>query len=198
MPSPLGSLPNGTLLNIAAANTANSMNGTVTSYSGTTLVVNVTSVVGSGSFSSWNIGAAVSGEQSWLIVHKVMTNLTDTTIVPTALSPDANWYGAYVTGANSTAVYLQGRGNTTHSVITSFTTTFSGQGNWLIAGLTPGTYTLTVGGTQVFTGNVSAGDTSIYATSTGGGVVVLSQTGAVGGPFLNGAVKIGGSFTIGR
>lgn len=34
---------------------ANSMSGTVTSYSGTTLVVNITSVIGSGTFSSWVI-----------------------------------------------------------------------------------------------------------------------------------------------
>lgn len=38
-----------------AFNTVNSMSGTVTSYSGTTLILNITSVKGSGTFSAWTI-----------------------------------------------------------------------------------------------------------------------------------------------
>ena len=40
----------------AAGAASNYMEGTVTSYSGTTLVMNVTRVVGSGTYSNWNIG----------------------------------------------------------------------------------------------------------------------------------------------
>lgn len=45
------------------ANVSNHMHGTVTSYSGTTLVVDVSQHTGSGTFSSWtiNVGGAVSG-----------------------------------------------------------------------------------------------------------------------------------------
>ena len=48
------------------ANVSNHMHGTVTSYSGTTLVVDVSQHTGSGTFSSWtiNVGGAVSGGAS--------------------------------------------------------------------------------------------------------------------------------------
>lgn len=40
---------------VNASSGANSMSGTVTSYSGTTLVLNITSTVGSGTYTSWTI-----------------------------------------------------------------------------------------------------------------------------------------------
>lgn len=46
---------------ISAANSANYMHGTVTSYVGTTLTVNVTDIGGSGTLSDWNL--SVSGSQ---------------------------------------------------------------------------------------------------------------------------------------
>lgn len=52
----------GQFLQIAsAANSANYMNGTVTSYSGASLVMNITNIGGSGTLADWNI--AVSGTQ---------------------------------------------------------------------------------------------------------------------------------------
>lgn len=45
----------------SAANSANYMFGTVTSYSGTTLVLNVSAIGGSGTYADWNI--SVSGQQ---------------------------------------------------------------------------------------------------------------------------------------
>lgn len=53
-------------LNIAVNNAAlvtsgvNTMSGTVTSYSGTTLVLNITAISGSGTFTSWVIAEAIS------------------------------------------------------------------------------------------------------------------------------------------
>lgn len=50
--------PNLTILtgdNAQASSGVNSMSGTVTSYSGTTLVLNITTIIGSGTFSSWVI-----------------------------------------------------------------------------------------------------------------------------------------------
>lgn len=46
---------------VSAANAANYMWGQVTSYSGTTLIVNVTAIGGSGTYADWNI--SVSGSQ---------------------------------------------------------------------------------------------------------------------------------------
>jgi hypothetical protein len=49
-------LPVGNAIQIVSSiNSANAMFGTVTSYSGTSLVVNITSVTGSGTFASWNV-----------------------------------------------------------------------------------------------------------------------------------------------
>jgi hypothetical protein len=103
-----------------------------------------------------------------------MATLSDTTLTATDLNPDTNWTGVEAVGANSTAVALFARGGVTHSTMTTFSVTASGAVDWAIVGLTPAHYTLTVNGTQVYSGTVAAGDTTIYANSTGGGTVVLS------------------------
>ena len=55
----------------------------------------------------------------------------------------------------------------------SFTTTHSGTAQYVIAGLTPGTYNVTVGGSTVVSGaTVNANDNTLYFESTDGAVVV--------------------------
>jgi hypothetical protein len=92
----------------------------------------------------------------------------------TALNPDANWTG--VQTADKVAIFA--RGGTTHSTMTGFTTTHAGTAQYLFGGLTPGTYTVTVGGTGVagspFT--VAANDNSIEFENTSG---VVSINGSV-------------------
>jgi hypothetical protein len=126
-----------------------------------------------------SVGASVPGFTS-LVEHKVMQNLTDTTLTTTALNPDSNWTGAQVCGAASCAVFIGSLGGTTHFTMTGFTTTHSGTAQYLFGGLTPGTYSVTVNSTPV-TGSpftVSANDNSIEFENTAGTVSVAG----IGGP----------------
>lgn len=139
-------------------------------------------------------GNVAPGEYPWCVVHKIMQTLTDTTFVPFAVNPDANWVGCGATGATSTAISLFARGNSTHGTITNFTQVFSGPGDWLVSGLLPGTYTVTVASVPV-TGSpfaVVSGDNSIFFSTSGGGAFALSQNGGVGGVFLGGQVTFTG------
>ena len=78
-----------------SANVANYMYGTVTSYSGTTLVVNVTAVGGSGTFATWNINLAgqqivlptVTPEQYGAKGDGTTDDRTDFQLALNALSP---------------------------------------------------------------------------------------------------------------
>jgi lysophospholipase L1-like esterase len=110
-------------------------------------------------------------------VHKIAQNLSDTTLTATALNPDTNWTGVQT----ADKVVLLARGGTTHSSIAGFTTTHPGTAQYLFGGLTPGVYTVTIGGNPVsgspFT--VSANDNSIEFVSPAGAVSV------------NGSVNVG-------
>jgi hypothetical protein len=107
-----------------------------------------------------------------------MASLSDTTLTTADLNPDSNWTGVKAVGANSTGVALFARGGVTHSSMSSFTLSASGPVQLALVGLTPGNYTLSVGGAQVFSGAVGAGDTTLYAETTGGGVVSLTAGGS--------------------
>ena len=115
-----------------------------------------------------------------LAEHKLMQNLTDTTLATTALNPDANWTGSQVCGATSCAVFVGALGGTAHGTMTGFTTTHSGTAQYLFGGLTAGTYTVTVNSAAV-TGSpftVGANDNSIYFESTAGTVSVNGSVAA--------------------
>ncbi len=118
-------------------------------------------------------GASVNTFDS-LVVHKVMKNLSDTTLTATALNPDANWTGVQT----ADKVVLLARGGVLHSTMTGFTSTHAGTAQYLFGGLAPGSYAITVGGTAV-TGSpfavTSANDASIHFESTAG-AVALSGT----------------------
>jgi len=114
---------------------------------------------------------------------KAMQSLSDTTFAMTEIDADAHWTGCQMTGVRSTAIFLRSRpsGSTsTYSSITSFSPSFSGPGDYLIMGLSPGTYSVTVNGTQVVNAQVvQAGDNSLFFQSSGGGTVVVSQGSSV-------------------
>jgi hypothetical protein len=123
-----------------------------------------------------SLGASVSGEHTWLIVHKVMQSLTDTAIQPTALNPGSTWTGAQVCGSTSCAVGIFALGNATQSTVPIFTTTHTGTAQYLIGGLTAGSYTVKVNGTAV-PGSpfpVPANDNSLEFASTAGAVSITS------------------------
>ncbi len=110
-----------------------------------------------------------------LAVHDV-TSSSDSALTASLLAPDSNWAGILAKGSTSAAVFLWARNGTLRSTVTSFTPSFSGTAQWNIVGLSAGTYTVTVGGTQVsgspFT--VAAADTSISFPATAGAFVLYS------------------------
>jgi hypothetical protein len=116
-------------------------------------------------------GASVNTFES-LVIHKIANGLTDTTLTTSALNPDPNWTGVQMCGAVSCSVYLGTRHGVLRSTIAGFTTTHSGTAQYLFAGLSAGTYAVTINGVGVagspFT--VSASDNSIEFESTAGTV----------------------------
>jgi len=111
------------------------------------------------------------------VIHKVAGSLTDTTLTATPINTvDGKWFGAQVTGSLSCAVVLEARGGVSHATMSTFTpASTSGlcanNVQYLFGGLTPGFYSVTVGGNAVgspFT--VWEGDNSIEFTSVGGEV----------------------------
>jgi hypothetical protein len=124
-------------------------------------------------------GATVSTFES-LVAHKITASLADTTLTTTALNPDANWFGVQATGANTSSVFVGARGGVTNATMSGFTTTHSGTAQYLLGGLTAGTYTVTVNSSPVsgspFT--VGANDSSIYFESTAGTVSVNGSVAA--------------------
>ena len=124
-----------------------------------------------------SVGALVSSFSS-VAVSKIMSSLSDTTLTTSDLNPDSNFTGVQACGAISCAVYLRARGGKTYSSIAGFTTSHTGTAQYLIGGLTAGTYAVTVNSSPV-TGSpftVGTGDNSLYFESTAGAVAV-SQTG---------------------
>lgn len=144
-----------------------------------------------------SVGSNVSSFSA-ATVRKVMSTLSDTTLTTTDLNPDANWTGVQAVGANSTAVALFARNGVTHSTITPFSLIATGPLQLALVGLTPGNYTLSVGGAQVFSGAVGAGDTTLYAEATGGGAIFLTSgtTGPTTSSILSGQVTVSGNAVI--
>jgi PKD repeat protein len=122
--------------------------------------------------------SATSGE--WLVVHKPSSSTSDT--MPTITQPACSG-----TGGNCTAVQLADSSSPKVAVFArqgvtltdvSFTSTHSGTAQYVIAGLSPGTYNVTVGGSIVVTGStVNANDNTLYFESMAG-AVLATQTGS--------------------
>ena len=145
-----------------------------------------------------SVGASVSSLTT-VVGHKLMGSLTDTTFTTANINPDSNWTGVQLTGALSTGIGLFARGGTTHSSMTNWTMTASGTVDMLVAGLSPGAYSLVVGGAQVYSGNVASGDSTLYSNFTAasgcssGCTVVLSGGITIGLPtILTGGTIFGG------
>ncbi len=127
-------------------------------------------------------------------VFKVATQ-PDTTLTATALNPDANWVGAQT----ADKVALFSRGGVLRSSL-AVTTTHSGTAQYILAGVTAGTATVTMGGAAV-TGSPFTVDSSgvIAFESTAG---ALSLNGASGPsaavPPFAGGVKVTGGVQVGH
>jgi PKD repeat protein len=110
-----------------------------------------------------------------IAVHQPCANTTCT--MPTITQPTCSG-----TGGNCTAVQIADASSPKVAVFArqgsllsgaAFTTTHSGTAQYVIAGLSPGTYNVTVGSNTVISGaTVNANDNSLYFESTAGAVQV--------------------------
>lgn len=99
---------------ISAANSANFMHGTVTSYSGTTLTTNVTDIGGSGTLADWNL--SISGSQgstgamglsgSWVYLSTVTASGATSADIETTLD---GTYDTYIIDAVEVTVGTNGQ-----------------------------------------------------------------------------------------
>lgn len=134
----------------SAANAANYMFGAVTSYSGTTLIVNVTVVGGSGTFADWSFVA--SGPQG--------VGGTGTGTVNSGTAGQLTYYGTTGTTVSGNANHTVSNGAITHGVAGSV------QGSVLLAGSTSGTTTLAAPVTGTGTMTLQAGTDTLAALGT--------------------------------
>ena len=129
---------------------------------------------------------ATASRLEMILVHKVATQ-PDTTLTASALNPDANWTGVQT----ADKVVLFARNGSTPVNVTTFTTTHSGTAQYLIAGLAPGTYSVTVGSATVVPfATVSAGDNTLYFESTAGSVSITRANPPAGGPAVAAGVSL--------
>lgn len=89
----------------------------------------------------------------------------------TGVAPSGSFVGGVAEGANSTALFLIARDNAlaTSMPSTSITLPNSKTAQVLIAGLDAGSYSVTRGGTEIFTCTVTTGDNTCYGEVTGTG-----------------------------
>jgi hypothetical protein len=105
-------------------------------------------------------------------------------------------------GANSCAVVLEARGGVAHATISNFAPSSSSgvcatNVQYLFGGLTPGSYSVTVGGNNV-TGSpftVSAGDNSLEFTGVGG-TASINGGGGTSTSSISGQITISGNAII--
>jgi len=167
---------NSLILNVAGGNSIyfNTQNSSDTdlTYTGEDSTASGRVEVGS-STNGTSLGAVSTAE--WAYVHQPSTSTSTT--MPTITQPTCSG-----TGGNCTAVQIADSSSPKVAVFgrqganltgAAFTSTHSGTAQYVIAGLAPGTYNVTVGGSTVVSGaTVSANDNSLYFESTAGSVTV--------------------------
>lgn len=155
----------------SAANGANYMEGLVTSYSGTTLVINVTKTGGAGTFADWNInlagepGANGAGSGDMLAAN----NLSDVASAGTAFANIKQAATTSVTGVVELATDAEAQTRSSSNVVlapSNLASAIPAQG------VVPSVRATLTSGTAVTTADV-AGATSIYLTNCEGGVFPL-------------------------
>lgn len=149
----------------------NNTNGTYTGGSGDTYRVTVCSSTTGTSC------AATLTTAEFAVVHEPVAGTGNTMPTTSILATiDGNHRGIEIDGSSpKVAVFSKGGSSYTSS---SFTTAHPGTAQYVVTGLTPGTYNVTVNGTPVVSGvTVSSGDESLYFESTSGAVVVSAASG---------------------
>jgi len=137
-----------------------------------------------------NCASAAAAE--WIAVHKPSIN-TGASMPAITQPAAANFRVVQVADAAVPKVAAFAQGGATYAAA-SFTTTHAGAGQYLIAGLAPGTYTVTVNGGVVFGSpfTVRANDNTLYFEA-GSGAYVISRGGARGAVSRTGVAPHSGS-----
>ncbi len=151
----------------------NNSNGSYSGGNGDTFRVSLCASSNGSSCSTTN----TVGE--FAVVHEPVAGSSNSLPATEMLSTiDASHRGIEIDGASpKVAVFPIGPSEPTFTTAT-FTTAHPGSAQYLVAGLAPGTYNVTLNGAAIVTGAaVSAGNNSLYFESTAGAIVV-SQTGA--------------------
>lgn len=188
VPSGLGFVV-GMSLRIANSST-NYMTGDVTSYSSTTLVVNVTSVVGSGTLASWSISqAAVGANTAGAVSFTPAGNIAATNVQSAIQELDTEKLSSAagaVTGTNLEDIITAG---SVGSVSQIPVITYDANGRITVASsaakITSGTVVNTTSGTAIDFTSIPSGVKEIVVTlqgvSTNGTTNIKLQLGASGG-----------------
>ena len=122
---------------------------------------------------------ATVGAAEWIAVHKPSTNLNDA-------MPPTDQPGCQAVGGGCAALEIQDAGSPKVAVFArqgalvtslSFTTTHAAQAQYVLAGLAPGVYTVTVGTTTVVPGGVVGPNDNTLSFSSAAGVVSVVRTG---------------------
>lgn len=128
--NPLNAIPAGSRFNAYTPDYVNGVIGTVTSHTGTTLVVNVNVVVGAGTYSNWVIGAyAVGATRNADVATITGTNFSDwfnasegTFVVQSDTVDTTGFPKTLYAGTVNDAVYLDTRVTSVRSIIVAATT----------------------------------------------------------------------------
>jgi hypothetical protein len=144
------------------------------------------------------LGATLTGE--WAYVHQPCNGTGCT--MPAITQPSCSSAGALcaaiqVADSGNPKVWAFARQGGTLTGI-SFTTSFSGTAQYLITGLTPGIYAVTVGGTAVSGSprTVANGDNSVEFEAAAGLVAVSATSGLGAGTAIAGNPIVAGSVVI--
>lgn len=170
--------------NSVYAYTQNS-NGSYTGGSGYTFRV---SVCASTTGSSCDTGNTTA---EFTVVHEPVAG-TGNTMPTTAMlaTVDGSHRGIQVSGtAPKVAIVPIGTGLLTSA---SWTSTHTGSGQYVIAGMSAGTYTVKLAGATILTPTVAAGDSTISFDSTAGAFIVASTTVGINSS-VSGTVAVSGS-----
>lgn len=151
---------------ISAANSANFMHGTVTSYVGTTLTTNVTDIGGSGTLADWNL--SISGSQG----STGATGAPGAWVYLSTVTPSASATADIETTFNSTY--------STYAIVGSLILPATDAQDLLMRHKLGGTYQ--TGGNHEYHVNISAGSFSAYAGSaaTAGTSILVASSASNG------------------
>lgn len=168
---------------ITSAQTTAWLGSTVLSPAGQTAYVNETSWSGPNAYGVKVCAATSSAPTTcdpnnlaseWIVVHKPATSASS--MPPLVQDSAANFRVVEVQDSSSPKVAAFGMGGGTYTMV-SFTTTHAAQAQYLIAGLAPGSYTVSLNGTTLLSNqNVLPGDNTLYFESASGTFTISQST----------------------